>query len=386
MYEKPLLGKLIKKLTSGDFLAFFFQISIVVLCIVLGTKKGPIHLGLFASMALVVFGLALGLPVPQPPVNVLLIILAMIVATSTVEACGGLDYLVYVASCKIERNPKHIHYFAPLISYLITFSVGTGHVIYSLLPVIVKVSKNQKIKPETPLSMSVIASQQAITSSPLSAATVLLFSLTHSRGLSFTDILMVCIPSTVLGILTMCTLTPYLRRNSNLPQQDLLPAKEAPSAQSFDHKKYPYAKRSVLLFIFGVITVVLLNILIGNKDHFSWLKVNASPTSLMQALMLSLAGVIVIACKVEAPKIVRQNVFLTGIQALIAILGMAWLGDCFFQANKHLLSQTSLGFITQNPALFCGICFISSALLYSQSVTVQTLFPVALHIRTINCA
>lgn len=72
---------------------------------------------------------------------------------------------------------------------------------YSVLPVIAEVATETKIRPERPLGIAVIASQQAITASPISAATVALLGLLTGFDITLFDILKITIPATLIGVL-----------------------------------------------------------------------------------------------------------------------------------------------------------------------------------------
>ena len=178
-------------------LQFFF----VLVAIILGARLGGIGLGVMGGIGLGVLTFIFGLQPTSPPIDVMLMIVAVIAAAGCMQAAGGLDLMVRQAEKLLRRNPSRITLLSPLVTYLFTFVAGTGHVAYSVLPVIAEVARETKIRPERPMAIAVIASQQAITASPISAATVALLSMLTGYHLSLLDILMISIPSTIVGVL-----------------------------------------------------------------------------------------------------------------------------------------------------------------------------------------
>src|SRR3954447_10574476 len=179
----------------------WLELLVVLVCIFVGARLGGIALGTTAAIGLVVLIFVFGLPPGMPPRTVLGMILAVITAAATMQAAGGLDYLVVIAERALRIWPAGITIVAPVIAYVFTLAAGTGHIIYALLPVIAEVSRNAGVRPERPLSISTIASQQAITASPISAATVALLALLAAHGVHLQSILLVAIPATLLGTL-----------------------------------------------------------------------------------------------------------------------------------------------------------------------------------------
>jgi anaerobic C4-dicarboxylate transporter len=112
-----------------------------------------------------------------PPIDVLLIIPAVITAAATMDAAGGIDFLVNIPERIIRAKPKYVTIVAPLVTYVFTFCAGTGHIVYPLLPVIYEVAYENGNRPESPMAIATIASQQAITASPVSAATAAMIGL-----------------------------------------------------------------------------------------------------------------------------------------------------------------------------------------------------------------
>ncbi len=148
------------------------QLAFVLTAIIIGARLGGIGLGVMGGVGLAILTFVFSLQPTAPPIDVMLMIAAVISAASCMQAAGGLDYMVKLAEHLLRKNPSHVTLLSPLVTYLFTFVAGTGHVAYSVLPVIAEVATETKIRPERPLGIAVIASQQAITASPISAATV----------------------------------------------------------------------------------------------------------------------------------------------------------------------------------------------------------------------
>ena len=179
----------------------WLELLVVLACIFVGARLSGIGLGTVAGLGLVVLVFIFGLPPGMPPRTVLGMILCVVTAAATMQAAGGLDYLVVIADGALRIWPAGITIVAPIVAYVFTLAAGTGHIVYALLPVIAEVSRSAGVRPERPLSISVIASQQAITASPISAATVALLGLLGPSGVQLYQILLICIPSTLLGSL-----------------------------------------------------------------------------------------------------------------------------------------------------------------------------------------
>ena len=177
------------------------QLLFVLTAIIIGARLGGIGLGVMGGVGLAILTFVFGLQPTSPPIDVMLMIAAVISAASCMQAAGGLDYMVKIAERILRRNPSHVTILAPIVTYTLTFLAGTGHVAYSVLPVIAEVAADSKIRPERPLGISVIASQQGITASPISAATVALLGLLAGFDISLFDILKICVPATLIGVL-----------------------------------------------------------------------------------------------------------------------------------------------------------------------------------------
>lgn len=364
---------------------FWLQLLVVMAAIFIGARKGGIGLGVMGALGLAILVFIFRLQPSTPPIDVMLMIVAVVAAAGSLQAAGGLDYLVHLAEIMLRKNPKQITFLGPLVTYLFTFVAGTGHVSYSVLPVIAEVATDTNVRPERPLSISVIASQQAITASPISAATVALLGMISPLGYGLTDILIVAIPSTLIGVLVGAFVASWLGKELHEDDEFQQRVKDGTFVHSgkAEHKKavVPFsAKLSVYLFLSGTILIVLLG-------SIEWLRpswsnggevVTLKMAETIEIIMLSVAASILLFCNASVDKTVKGSVFVAGMQAVIAIFGIAWMGDTFFKGNMPFLEQGLKSMVTAFPWLFATALFILSILLYSQAATVRALVPFGL--------
>ena len=366
----------------------YIELLIVLLAIFVGARVGGIGLGIFGMMGLGVLVFGFGLTPGNPPIDVMLIIVAVITAAATLQAAGGLDYLVKVAEKILRKNPAMITFLAPVVCYFFTLFSGTGHIAYSLLPIISEIATDSKVRPERPLSISVIASQQAITASPISAATAALLSaeLLGDKGVTLGNILMVCIPATLVGVIVGAIAVSfmgvplekdpeYLRRL----REGVLGA-EGKSEEALSPQAAKRAKTSVIIFLIGVLSIVLFGSIDSLRPTFTvnGQLIKLGMTQVIEIVMMSTAGLMLIFAKADINKAVKGSVFIAGMQAVIAIFGIAWMGDTFFAGNIEFFKTHIEQIVTQYPFLFSVALFVMSVLLFSQAATVRTLYPLGI--------
>jgi len=362
---------------------FWLQFFILLACIFVGARLGGLGLGVMGGVGLAILTFVFGLEPTSAPIDVMLMILAVITAAGALQASGGMEYLVHLAERGLRKNPKYITYVAPIISYIFTFCAGTGHVAYSILPVIAEVSRESGVRPERPMSIAVIASQQAITASPISAATVALLALLADFDISLIDILMISIPSTFIA----CMIGAFVasKMGKELPNDPiyLKRLEEGLAPIKKDKKAYvasTASKLSVSLFLLAAFLVVLLGTFEGLRP--SWVvegaAVRMSMPVAIEIVMLSIAALIIIFCKPKVEEIVSGSVFKAGAAAVVAIFGIAWMGDTFFKGNAEFINGSISGLVTAAPWLFAIALFALSILLYSQAATVRTLMPLGI--------
>src|SRR5512139_3962496 len=180
---------------------FWVELVVVLAMIVIGARYGGLRLGMMGGLGVAILSFLMDDLPSDPPIEVMLMIAAVVTAAGSLQAAGGMDYLVDLAEKALRRYPPAVTFVAPVVSYVFTLFAGTGHVAYAILPVIAEVSREAGVRPERPMSISVIASQQAITASPISAATVALLALLAPAKVTLLQILSVCIPATLLGVI-----------------------------------------------------------------------------------------------------------------------------------------------------------------------------------------
>lgn len=354
-----------------------FQLLFVLAAIVVGARLGGIGLGVMGGIGMSVLVFLFGLEPTSPPIDVMLMIAAVIAAAAAMQAAGGLDYLVLLAEKLLRKNPSHVTFLSPLVTYAFTFVAGTGHVAYSVLPVIAEVARDTKIRPERPLGIAVIASQQAITASPISAATVALLGLISGAGLTLFDILKVSIPATLCGVLVAAFFSRKVGKELIDDPEYQRRVKEGmikENEHTYNQVDPPFrAKLSVILFLAATFLIVLFGSIPGMRPVFDGTPVGMP--AVIEILMLSTAAIIMLCCRIDGISPTRGSVFIAGMQAVIAIFGIAWMGDTFINGNMAQLTGSIRGMVQQMPWLFCLALFIMSILLYSQAATVRAVMP-----------
>ena len=338
---------------------FLLQFAIVLLCIFVGARVGGIGLGVFGGLGLAILSFGFGLKPAGLPIDVMFMIMAVVAAAAAMQAAGGLDYMIKIATKILRRNPKHITFIAPAVTWLFTFLAGTGHVAYSVLPVIAEVSRQNGIRPERPMSMAVIASQFAIVASPIAAAVVAVVAYLEPQGIHLGDVLMVTIPSTILGIFIACLFVnkmgkelkddPEYQRRLNDPKYADTFASTT-SVKEVEVSKT--AKISVSLFLFGSLLVVIMGAVPSLRPVF-----DGKPMGMAHTI---------------------EIIIHAGMRAVIAIFGIAWLGDTLMQAHMTEVKEMVKGLVETAPWAFAFALFVLSVLVNSQGATVATLFPLGI--------
>ena len=362
----------------------FLQLLVVLVAIIIGARLGGIGLGVMGGVGLAILRFVLGLLPTAPPIDVMLMIAAVIAAASCMQAAGGLEYMVKVAEHILRRNPAKVTILSPIVTYLFTFIAGTGHIAYSVLPVIAEVARETKIRPERPLGIAVIASQQAITASPISAATVALLGLLAGFDISLFDILKVTVPATLIGVLVgaFCSMKVGKELEDDPEYQRRLKEGmiEKVTQESTRIENLSKARISVLIFLFATFLIVLFGSIDSLRPSF---EVNGQVTmlnmpSIIEIIMLSTAAVILLVCRIDGIKAVQGNIFPAGMQAVIAIFGIAWMGDTFIAGNLEQLKGSIEQVVQSMPWLFGVALFVMSILLYSQAATIRAVVPLGI--------
>ena len=364
------------------------QLLIVLSLIFIGARVGGIGLGIYGMVGVFILVFVFGMRPGNIPIDVMLIIASVITATAALQAAGGLDYMVEKASKFLRKHPEQITYLGPLVTWLFTMLAGTAHTSYSLLPIIAEISKNSKIRPERPMTVATIAASLGITSSPMSAATAAVISteLLGGKGIGLNDVLLITIPSSLIAIIVAAFVQnrvgkeleddpEYQRR----VREGLIQPVDEVQAQP-QTALNPRAKWSVLAFLLGVVLVVLFGSVPALRPSFEVDGV-MKPLSMPQTIeivMMSIAALILLVGKADVKAAVNGNIFSAGMNAMIAIFGIAWMGDTFFNGNLEFFKSHIAGIVTQYPFLFAIALFIMSIMLFSQAATVGTLFPLGI--------
>jgi anaerobic C4-dicarboxylate transporter DcuA len=370
--------------------SFWFQLAILLAAIVLGARRGGMSLGPMGGIGLFVFVFLFGLPPGSPPGTVLGMIVAVITALSLLEAAGGLDLVVRLAEKILRSNPRRVTFLAPFVTYVLVLASGTQHVIYALLPVIAEVARKAGIRPERPLSMSVIASQQGLIASPVSAVTAALV-VTLGSSVRLPQILMVVIPATVAGLGAGVVSVAF--RGKELAddpeyQQRLAQGKVSAPAERPDlaGAERRAALVSCAVFAAAIAAVVLIGIFPGLRPVYEQVREDVTETGQVEMgratmiVMLAAAGLILLLARSDPDKAIKGGVMKGGLTAVISILGVSWMGSSFFEGNRPAIVGAISATVETHPWVFAAGLFVLSLLLFSQAAAIAILGPVAIAI------
>lgn len=365
---------------------FFVEFVIVLLMMVIGAQYGGVFFGMVGGFGLAILMFVFKLAPASPPIDVMLIMMSVVLAASTLQAAGGMQVLINKAEVLLRKHPSRITFMAPLIAWIFTFMAGTGNVLYNVLPVIAEVARGAGIRPERPISISVIASQHAVPSSPISAATVAMATLLAPAGVSLLNILGLVIPATLIGLTFGAIAASKMGKELNEDPEYLDKVRKGMiQIISVEEQKKiaetKEAKLSVVFFLVGAVLVVLFG-------TFSWLRpevVNAagkvmsvSMTAMIEIVMLVISGLIVMCCKVDSDKIISSSVFKAGMMGVISVFGLAWMSDTLIANNLPLIKSSVKDIAVSNPIYFAIALFVVSAITHSQAATVGALMPLGI--------
>jgi anaerobic C4-dicarboxylate transporter DcuB len=371
---------------------FWTQFFLVLGAILLGIRKGGVALGLIGGLGVAVLVFLFRVAPSEPPVAVMLIILAVVTASATLQVAGGLDYLVQIAERLLRAHPTYVTVIAPLCTFFLTMCVGTGHAVYALLPVISDVAVRTKTRPERPMAIASVASQMGITASPVAAAVTTFLGYSAKMGTPVTiyDILKITIPAGIVGVIAASLWS--LKRGKDLyADPEFLKRMEDPAFReqldvkvtTLDKQLPKTAKLSVALFFSGVLFIVLLA-LRDTAANAGWALPNILPlvngkaipmTTVVQIVMLAFGAVILFATKVSAKDIAKSSVFSAGMIAVVSIFGIAWMSDTFVSANKGFLVTKIGSMVEYAPWTFALAMFCVSAFVKSQAATLTVMIP-----------
>lgn len=373
------------------------ELLVVLLALYVGSRYGSLALGAISGIGLAILVLGFGLKPGTPPTDVIYIIVAAVTCAGMMHASGGMDWLIQIAERLLRKHPDHITFYAPLCTFFLTVLVGTGHVVYTLMPIICDISLKKGIRPERPCGVASIASQLGITCSPIAAAVVAFTTISAANGFDITipQVLMVTIPASVVGLLVASACS--YRRGLDLDKDPKFQARlkdpetynymYGSNSTSLDKTITSSAKRAVYIFL-GAIAIIVVyasfqnllpsftttSIVDGEEvTTTTRLKMNI----VIQIIMLVASALMIILCKASPKKAVSGSVWQSGMVAVVSIYGIAWLADTYF-ANYMGVMQTSLADIVKDyPWAIAFAFFAVSVLINSQGAVVVSMLPLA---------
>ncbi len=357
----------------------WLEIIVVLGAIYFGARLGSIGIGYAGGIGVLILTLGLGMQLGSIPIDVILIIMSVIAAIGAMQVAGGLDYMVSIAEKILRKNPKHITLLAPAVTYIMTFFAGTGHTAFSTLPVIAEVAKEQGVRPSRPLAIAVVASQIAITASPISAAVVFLSGALEPLGVGYLEILAICIPSSFLACMVAAFFSSFLGKDlkDDPVYQDRLAKGLVKMRGETKLVLKPGAKLSVGIFLIAILTVVTYATLISDKVGIIQNPVVGRNEAIM-LFMLSAAALISLFTKIDTAQVLNSSTFKSGMSACICVLGVAWLGSTFVVNYIDEIKAISGDLLNVYPWLLAVVLFFASTLLYSQAATAKALIPAAI--------
>lgn len=365
----------------------WLELAILLTCIVIGARLGGIALGVVAGLGLAVFVFVFKMPPGSPPTIVLGMILAVITALSVMEAAGGLDFLVETAERVLRSNPRRITFLAPFVTYVLIFSAGTQHVIYALLPVISEVARKAGVRPERPLSISVIAAQHGLIASPISAVTVALVAGLAGLDVGLGQIMMVTIPATLIGVLAGTLSVAWKGKEldrdpeyqKRLAEGTVQPAEERPLLEGEARRR---AIGSCVVFLSAVIAVVVIGLVPSLRPVYETVVEGGVDSAQLEMgpaimiVMLAAGGLMMLLFKASPKAAAGGSLMRGGLVAIISILGVSWLGSSFFEGNRAVILEGISSVITAQPWVYALGLFVLCILLFSQAATIVLLTPV----------
>ncbi|WCB93098.1 hypothetical protein DSM104299_01800 [Baekduia alba] len=367
-----------------DWVKIAIEGLLVIAFIALGVRTGGIGLGLWGGVGTLVLVFGFGLDPGDPPVDAILIIVAVIAAAAAMEAAGGIDYMVMLASRALRARPRSINYVAPFVSYLLCILTGTSNTFYSIVPVINEVSYANEIRPERPLASSTVASALGITSSPVAAAMATLLPLVEAKGFDLVDVLLITIPSSIVAIIVMSFVMSHhgaeLSEDREF-QRRLEVGEVQPPEPASDIVLKTYAKRSVAIFLGAVLVICVFGFIDDIRPTVVSEDGGTEPlsvTPIIQMVMLAAAALIVASCKVRAADVPGMPIFRSGMVAMIALFGIAWMADTFIASNEDAIVSALGDLANQWPFMIAVSIFLVAGLTTSQSAATRTMVPLGL--------
>ncbi|HYK47616.1 MAG TPA: anaerobic C4-dicarboxylate transporter family protein [Parafilimonas sp.] len=370
----------------------WLQLAVLLAMILIGSRLKGIGLGLMGILGMFIFVQVFRMRPTAPPGDVMLIIISIVTTAAALQAAGGLDYLVYLAEKIIRKNPKQITFIAPVAVFVLCLFAGTAHIVYSLLPVISEVSTKTRIRPERPLSISVIASHLALTGSPMSAATAAMAAVLMFPGASL-EIMKVCIPACFIGTLVGAVSVWKMGKDLDKDPEFLEKMKDPEFAKSLDAESVssgkdikPQAKIAVLIFCVAIIMVLIggafpqfVPSMAPGTPNFS-ISADGSlkMVTIIEIVTLSAAALIVLITKTSPAQVVKASLFSSMASAMISVFGVVWMSSTFMAHNEAAIKGALSGITTNHPWTFAIAIFIMGMLMFSQAATTKAMMPLGL--------
>ena len=365
------------------------QLLIVLLALWIGSRYGSLALGAISGIGLAILVFCFGLKPGTPPTDVIYIIIAAVTCAGVLQASGGMDWMIQIAEKMLRRHPDRITFLAPLTTFFLTVLVGTGHVVYTLMPIICDIALKKGIRPERPCGVASIASQVGITCSPIAAAVVAFSAISAENGFNVNNlqIIMITIPACICGL--MAAAAASYHRGLDLdkdPQfQERLKDPEqrkfiyGSSATTLDKVISPEAKRAVYIFLaaLGVIVFLSLTQMFGANLLPKFDDKPLAMNIVIQIVMISAAALLIIFCKAQPKTTVAGAVWQSGMVAVVAIYGIAWLANTYFGNYMTEMESMLTGLVSAYPWTIAIAFFLVSVLINSQGAVVAAMLPLA---------
>ena len=370
------------------------ELLIVLAALYVGSRYGSLALGAISGIGLAILVFGFGLKPGTPPTDVIYIIIAAVTCAGTLQASGGMDWMIQIAEKMLRKHPDHITFLGPLVTFFLTVLVGTGHVVYTIMPIICDIALKKNIRPERPCGVASVASQVGITCSPIAAAVVAFVTISNANGymVSIPQVLMVTIPACVIGL--MCAAGASFKRGKDLDKDpEFLKRKADPelynymygnSATTLDKVISKEAKASVYIFLGSLLIIV--GFAFCQMIHVDTAEGNVTLAKAMgipkmniiiQIIMLTAAAFNIMFCKAQPKKAVGGAVWQSGMVAVVAIYGIAWLADTYFGNYMGEMKELLTGLVTNYPWSIAFVFFLVSVLINSQGAVVVAFLPLA---------
>jgi anaerobic C4-dicarboxylate transporter DcuB len=404
------------------------QLLIVLLALWVGSRYGSLALGAISGIGLALLVFGFGLKPGTPPTDVIYIIIAAVTCAGVLQASGGMDWMIQVAERMLRKHPDRITFLAPLTTFFLTVLVGTGHVVYTLMPIICDIALKKGIRPERPCGVASIASQVGITCSPIAAAVVAFSAISASNGFHVNNlqVIMVTIPACICGLIAAAAASYHrgldLDKDPKFQERLKDPVQYqyiyGSTVTTLDKKISQSSKNAVYIFLGALAIIVMFSIvqmfggnLLPSYDTVQAVKGGPASITLeggvtetakqlasagiimegvtevvkkplamnlvIQIIMISAAALMIIFCKAKPKKAVGGAVWQSGMVAVVAIYGIAWLADTYFGNYMKEMQLMLTDLVSAYPWTIAIAFFLVSVLINSQGAVVVAMLPLA---------